>query len=129
MLRRGAALAAVTLTNQAQLSADLLVVGWSLGAAPAGDYYLASQIATSALLFANASGHIALARLPTLADEPERLAAALRVEARPLLWLAVPSTLALGLLAPCSCRPCSAPSTRPPRRPSCGYCPGSCCST
>jgi PST family polysaccharide transporter len=100
MLRRGAALATVTLTNQAQLSADLLVVGWSLGAAAAGDYYLASQIATSALLFANASGQIALARLPALAREPERLAAALRVEAHHLLSLACPTALALGLLAP-----------------------------
>jgi O-antigen/teichoic acid export membrane protein len=100
MLRRGAALAAVTLTNQAQLSADLLVVGWSLGAAAAGDYYLASQIATSALLFANASGQIALARLPALADDPKRLAAALGVEARQLLSFACPAALALGLLAP-----------------------------
>jgi lipopolysaccharide exporter len=100
MLRRGAALAAVTLTNQAQLSADLLVVGWSLGAAAAGDYYLASQIATSALLFANASGQIALARLPALAGQPERLAAAVAAEALHLLLFACPTALALGLLAP-----------------------------
>ena len=48
LLRRGAALAMVTVTNQAQLSADLLVVGWALGAAAAGDYYLAGQVLVSA---------------------------------------------------------------------------------
>jgi O-antigen/teichoic acid export membrane protein len=100
MLQRGAALAAVNLTNQVQLSADLLVVGWSLGAAAAGDYYLASQVTTAALLFANASGQIALSRLPALVNEPERLAAALSVEVRRLLALAGPTALAIGLLAP-----------------------------
>ena len=69
----GAMLALVTLTNQAQLSADLLVVGWSLGAPQAGDYYLASQILVAGLLFANAAGQIALARLPGLAARPELL--------------------------------------------------------
>ena len=38
MLRRGACLAGVTVGNQLQLSADLLVVGWVLGSAAAGDY-------------------------------------------------------------------------------------------
>ena len=78
MLRRGAALAAVAVTNQAQLSADLLVVGWALGAAPAGDYYLASQVLVAGLLFANAAGQIALARLPAVAAQPPLLLAALR---------------------------------------------------
>ena len=63
MLRRGASLAVVTLTNQAQLTADLLVVGLVLGAAGAGDYYLAGQVLVAGLLFANAAGQIALARL------------------------------------------------------------------
>ena len=48
-----------------------------------------------ALLFANASGQIALARLPGLAREPHRLRAALSADARHLLGLAVP--IALGL--------------------------------
>jgi O-antigen/teichoic acid export membrane protein len=99
MLRRGAALALVTITNQAQLSADLLVVGWSLGAASAGDYYLAGQILVAALLFANASGQIALARLPELAREPHRLRAALAAETLHLLGLAVPTALGLGMVA------------------------------
>jgi O-antigen/teichoic acid export membrane protein len=100
MLRRGAALAMVTLTNQAQLSADLLVVGWSLGTASAGDYYLASQILVAALLFANASGQIALARLPHLAGDPHRFMTAFSVELLHLLYLAGPITLGLGVVAP-----------------------------
>ena len=100
MLRRGAALALVTVTNQAQLSADLLVVAWSLGAAGAGDYYLAGQILVAALLFANASGQIALARLPQFSQEPHRFQAALWAEARHLLGLAAPIALVLGFAAP-----------------------------
>lgn len=100
MLRRGAVLALVTITNQAQLSADLLVVGWSMGAASAGDYYLAGQIVVATLLFANASGQIALARLPEIAREPPRFKAALSTEARHLLGLAAPIALGLGIAAP-----------------------------
>jgi O-antigen/teichoic acid export membrane protein len=100
MLRRGASLALVTVTNQAQLSADLLVVGWSLGAATASDYYLAGQIVVAALLFANASGQIALARLPGLVGEPQLFAAAMGAEAKHLLCLAGPIALGLGVVAP-----------------------------
>ena len=97
MLRRGAALAVVTVTNQAQLSADLLVVGLSLGAAPAGDYYLASQVLVAGLLFANAAGQIALARLPALAVQPPLLRAALRGEMLALLRLAGAAAVATAL--------------------------------
>ena len=97
MLRRGTMLAAVTVTNQAQLSADLLVVGWSLGAASAGDYYLASQVLVAGLLFANAAGQIALARLPALAAQPHLLRAALRPELLTLLRLAGLGAVAVAL--------------------------------
>ena len=97
MLRRGTMLAAVTVTNQAQLSADLLVVGWSLGATPAGDYYLASQMLVAGLLFANAAGQIALARLPALTAQPQLLRAALRSELLALLRLAGTGAIAVAL--------------------------------
>jgi O-antigen/teichoic acid export membrane protein len=100
MLARGTPLMLVTLTNQAQLSADLLVVGWTLGAPEAGDYYLASQIAVAALLFANAANQLALARLPALAGQPARFAAELAREARHLLRTATLLAAALGLAGP-----------------------------
>ena len=40
MVRRGRRLATVTVTNQLQLNADLVVVGWTVGAAGAGNYWL-----------------------------------------------------------------------------------------
>ncbi len=100
MLRRGATLAMVTLSNQAQLSADLLVVGWTLGAARAGDYYLGSQILVAALLFANAAGQLALARLPALVREHELFLRCVLAEMGQLAWLAIGLALGLALLAP-----------------------------
>ncbi|MEK0085499.1 oligosaccharide flippase family protein [Benzoatithermus flavus] len=100
LLVRGAPLMLVTLTNQAQLSADLLVAGWSLGASAAGDYWLASQIAVAALLFANAASQLALARLPARGHDPERFVRTLRGEARRLALVATPMALGLGLLGP-----------------------------
>ena len=89
MLRRGAGIAAVTLSNQAQLSADLLLVGLVLGPAAAGDYYLAGQILVAALVFANAAGQLALARRAELGGDLVRLVA-----------LALAAALALAVLAP-----------------------------
>lgn len=89
MIRRGACLAAVTLGNQLQLSADLLVVGWALGSAAAGDYWLAGQILVAGLLFANAAGQTALAHLPSLVHRPERFGHALAAEGRRVLVLAI----------------------------------------
>lgn len=100
MLRRGAALALVTLTNQAQLSADLLVIGWVLGAARAGDYYLASQVLVAGLMFANASGQLALTRLPELLGQPGPFVACLATEARRLLGVACAIATGLTLLGP-----------------------------
>ena len=100
MLRRGASLALVTLSNQAQLSADLLAVGLILGPDAAGDYYLAGQVLVAALVFANAAGQIALARLPALAQAPDRLRAAVRADLARLLAVAAPAALAMALLAP-----------------------------
>lgn len=100
MLARGAPLMLVTLTNQAQLSADLLVVGWSLGLADAGAYYLASQIAVAALLFANAANQLALARLPALAGDPRRFARELREQAVRLAGTAALLAAAVAAAAP-----------------------------
>lgn len=100
MLRRGGALVVVTLTNQAQLSLDLVVAGWVLGTAAAGDYFLAAQIAVAGLLFANAAGQSALARLAPLADDPARFLGTLRHELTRLLWLACVLAAGLGVLGP-----------------------------
>ena len=89
MLRRAAGIAAVTLSNQAQLSADLLAVGLVLGPAAAGDYYLAGQILVAALVFANAAGQLALARRTALRPDLGRL-----------IGLALATALGLALLAP-----------------------------
>lgn len=99
MLRRGACLAAVTLTNQAQLSADLIAVGLVLGAATAGDYYLAGQILVAGLLAANAAGQLALARLPALAGDAAAFRAALRADLAPMLLFAGLVALALAAAA------------------------------
>ena len=100
MLRRGAVLAVVTATNQLQLSADLLMVGWALGAAAAGDYYLAGQVLIAGLVLANAAGQIALARLPRLAAEPARFRAELGAELGGVVRWAVAGAAAAALLAP-----------------------------
>ena len=99
MLRRGASLAVVTLTNQAQLTADLVVVGLVLGAAGAGDYYLAGQVLVAGLLFANAAGQIALARLSALAGDPLRFRAALLADLRHLISFAAITALGIGCVA------------------------------
>ena len=62
MLRRGIGYCSVTLLNQLQLSADVIVVGATLGARAAGIYVLASAFAVAASVFANAGGQLALAR-------------------------------------------------------------------
>jgi O-antigen/teichoic acid export membrane protein len=85
LLRRGAPLCAVTLLNQALLSGDLLLAGAVLGAAAAGHYYVAAQIATAGLVLANAAGQAALARLARYIDEKDGFAAALSREAVPVL--------------------------------------------
>jgi O-antigen/teichoic acid export membrane protein len=54
----------------------------------------------AALLFANASGQIALARLPALAHDPPRFSAELRAEALRLAGVAALIAALLGLPAP-----------------------------
>jgi O-antigen/teichoic acid export membrane protein len=98
MLRRGGSLAGVTVTNQLQLSADLLVAGWALGAAAAGDYWLAGQLLVAGLVFANAAGQMALARLPLLG--PDRLARAVFGDATRAMGVAVLGAVVGGLAAP-----------------------------
>lgn len=98
MLARGAPIALVTFTNQAQLSADLLLVGWIMGTAAAADYYLASQIAVAGLPFANAAGQTALARLGGLGPTPFR--AWLRRDLTSLGVLALAVALLLAIAGP-----------------------------
>jgi O-antigen/teichoic acid export membrane protein len=98
MLRRGGSLAGITVTNQLQLSADLLVVGWTLGTAAAGDYWLAGQLLVAGLIFANAAGQMALARLPVL--EPGRLVRAVFGEAMRAMGVGIVGAAVAGLAAP-----------------------------
>jgi hypothetical protein len=80
MLRAGMPLCAVTLLNPTLLSADLLLAGACLGAAAAGDYFLAAQVATAGLVLANAAGQSALARLAGLPPDSPAFAAALAAD-------------------------------------------------
>ncbi|MFO1049903.1 MAG: oligosaccharide flippase family protein [Geminicoccaceae bacterium] len=100
MLRRGGNLAVVTLGNQLQLSADLLVAGWLLGAAAAGDYWLACQVLVAGLVFANAAGQMALARLPALTVEPRLFARAVASELRRIMAVGCAAAALALLLAP-----------------------------
>lgn len=77
LLRIGAPLALVTLTNQGLLAADLFLVGLLLGLETAGAYYLASSLVVAGLVLANAANQIATARTGVLLREPEALAAEL----------------------------------------------------
>lgn len=78
MLRAGLGFAAVTLLAQLPLSADLLVVGWSLGVEAAGLYYLATAIAVAATVLANAAGQLALARAGATRGRQESIRQAAR---------------------------------------------------
>jgi O-antigen/teichoic acid export membrane protein len=100
MLRAGAPLCAVTLTNQAMTSADLLIVGAVVGVAAAGDYYLASQVAVAALVVANAAGQSALARLASLAGDPAAFAVRLGAELRLVSALGLILAVGLALAGP-----------------------------
>ncbi len=70
MLSLGWPLMGVTLTNQALMSGDLLIVGSILGSDAAGIYYLASAMAVAGLVFANAAGQLALVRLGRWRGQP-----------------------------------------------------------
>lgn len=78
MLRSGIGFAAVSLLAQLQLGADLLVVGWFLGAETAGAYYLASAVAVAGTVLANAAGQLALARMASLRNSPAGFRASAR---------------------------------------------------
>lgn len=78
MLRLGAPLALVTLSNQGLFAADLFLVGLLLGLEKAGAYYLAASLVVAGLVLANAANQIATARTGALLHEPEALAAELR---------------------------------------------------
>ena len=99
LLRRGLPLCVVSLTSQAQYTLDLLVAGFVLGAAAAGQFYLAHAIAMAGLVFANAAGQLALARMGGLTAAPA-FGARLRGELRVVLGTALALGLAMVLLAP-----------------------------
>ncbi len=84
LLRRGLPLALVTLSSQAMLSVDLVLVGRVFGAERAGGYYLAVSLVVAGLVVANAANQIAIARIGAIRDEP----AAARAELRRQLALA-----------------------------------------
>lgn len=99
-LRLGWPLLLVTLTNQALMSADLLLVGLIVGTAAAGYFYLASAIAVAGLVFANASGQLALARLGRWRDQPDRWFHVLKREALTSLLVGCAAAIGLGLVLP-----------------------------
>ncbi len=99
LLRRGLPLCVVSLTSQAQYTLDLLVAGLVLGAVAAGQFYLAHAIAMAGLVFANAAGQLALARMSALAAAPG-FGSRLRGELRVVLGTALALGLAMVLLAP-----------------------------
>ena len=100
MLRRGGRLATVTVTNQLQLNADLVAIGWTVGAAGAGNYWLASQVLVAGLLFANAAGQVALARMPVLVGDRDRFGHAVEGEMARILCLAVPAAAVAAFASP-----------------------------
>ncbi|MCX7628839.1 MAG: oligosaccharide flippase family protein [Geminicoccaceae bacterium] len=100
LLRRGFPLMLVTLANQAIFSADTFLVGAVLGPERAGAYYLASALATAALVVANATNQLALARAGALSEDPLALAAERSRQLRIATALALCSALALALAVP-----------------------------
>ncbi|MEO1020222.1 MAG: hypothetical protein AAFY56_21420, partial [Pseudomonadota bacterium] len=82
LLHLGWPLMLVTLTNQALMSADLLMVGLIVGTAAAGQFYLAGAVAVAGLVFANAGGQLALARLARWRNRPDLWLQALKRELR-----------------------------------------------
>ena len=118
LLRQGRGFLAVTALNQAQLNADLLLVGLVLGAAEAGVYFVASAVVTTAGVFANGAGQLTLATARAAGHAPltrvlleagllgAGLAAGVALLAPPLLPLLfgpdfVPAARLLPWLAPC----------------------------
>lgn len=100
LLALGWPLAVVTLASQLQISADLVAVGSVLGAAEAGHYYLAAQIAVAATVFANAAGQLGLARLGAVRHRPADFATALRGELAIATRLGLAVALVVGLVPP-----------------------------
>ncbi len=94
LLRRGLPLCAVSFTSEAQYTLDLLVAGLVLGAAAVGEFYLAHAIAMAGLVFANAAGQLALARMSALAERPLAFGQRLRSE----LGIVFVTALSLGLV-------------------------------
>lgn len=100
LLALGWPLFTVTLLNQAQISLDLLLVGWTLGTAAAGQYYLASQITVAALVFANAMGQLAMARMARHRDDAVAFRVGLKAELRTLGMISLGLGAGLGGIAP-----------------------------
>ncbi len=100
MLRGGVGFAAVSLLAQCQLSADLLLVGWTLGVEAAGNYYLAAAVAVAATVLANAAGQLALARMGSGRGCPESIRWGLRRLCAEGCAAGLAVALALALAAP-----------------------------
>jgi len=100
LLRRGLPLCVTNLSSQAQYTLDLLVAGAVLGAAAVGEFYLAHAIAMAGLVFANAAGQLALARMSPLARRPAAFGLRLRGELRVVTVTALSLGAAMILVAP-----------------------------
>lgn len=100
LLRLGLPLMGNTFINQLQLSLDLLLVGLFAGAAAAGHYYLAAAIVAAGLVFANATGQIATARMARFRDDHRSFAQELRRQLCLTVLLALGLASCLVLIAP-----------------------------
>lgn len=96
MAKLGLPLMANTLVNQLQLSLDLMLVGWVAGAALAGHYYLAAAVTAAGLVFANATGQIATARMAKFRNDPGEFRNELHRQIISTLFIAL--VISLGLI-------------------------------
>ena len=100
LLRLGLPLMLVTLTSQAQLGLDILIIGTLFGSTDAGHYFLAAAIVGAGLVAANAIGQLATARMASLRDREGEFRSALLRELRAAGLLALLGACALATLAP-----------------------------
>lgn len=100
LLRLALPVAAVTAASQLLLSLDLLLVGASLGAAEAAQYYLASAVLVAGLVVVNGLGQSALARMGARAADPGVFRAALAADLKLALGVALILALAIAAVAP-----------------------------
>ena len=100
LLAMGWPIMLVAVLSQAQLSLDLIVVGWLMGTAAAGHYYLAAAIVTAGLVIANAVGQQTLARLASGEPDKAEIAERLRHRLALIALLTVPIVVVFAFIAP-----------------------------